>query len=163
MNFAHIHLALSHLPVVLVPVACILLGLGWAKNNVTLRLTAYWILAIGACFSIIVFLTGEPTEELLEQVVSITEYRVEAHEEAAELAFFSTLATGSMALLALFFRKKLSFEKNIGLIVLIASVLSTFLLFFTANLGGQIRHTEILSLPNSNPAINSDHTESEAE
>lgn len=143
MNFAHIHLTLSHLPVVLIPVACILLGLGTSKNNVTLRLTAYWILAIGACFSIIVFLTGEPTEKLLEQVISSAENRIKSHEEAAEMAFIATLVTGSLALFALFFRKKLSFEKNIGLIVLIASLLSAFLLFFTANLGGQIRHTEI--------------------
>jgi hypothetical protein len=143
MNIAHFHLAMAHLPVVLIPLATLLLGIAWIKNNTSIRYTAYGILISAALIGTLVFLSGEPTEEFLEAIIAIPHQTIKAHEEAAEMAFASFLVTGVLAIGAVVFKKSPKIEKNIGFLVLVSAILSSFLLLMTANLGGHIRHTEL--------------------
>ncbi len=96
--------------------------------------------------SIPVFLSGEPTEHSLEQHVQLQEATIEAHEEAAELAFAVLLVTSAVAAISLFpVTHRSALQSGLTWILLVSSVTSTLLLVRTGYLGGQIRHTELAS------------------
>lgn len=146
MLATHVHLILNHIPILLVPLAGVILALGYKKANPTLRKVAYGLLMLAAAVSIPVFLTGEPAEDVVENLPQISESIIEEHEEAAETAYIATLATGAFALLgfALFLRRP-GTELHVAKVVMALSLVGSGLLFYTGNLGGQIRHSEIRS------------------
>jgi hypothetical protein len=144
MNAAHLHLILNHVPVLGVPFCLVLLVIGIVQKNGQLMRLAH-VLAVGvALVTIPVFLTGEPAEEIVEHLPGVAERLIEAHESAAETAMILTLVSGVLSLC-----KLLSFEflkpaqRWVTLLVVLTLAASAGLLGYAANLGGQIRHTEL--------------------
>jgi len=91
-----------------------------------------------------VFLTGEPAEEVIEKLPGVSKSVVHEHEEFAEIAFVLTLLVSISSLLVLLtYSKPVTAKYGIPL-VLIVSVIAISALGYTANLGGKIRHTELL-------------------
>jgi hypothetical protein len=142
MNAAHIHLMLNHVPLfgalavtVLLVVALVLRQQGVARAGLVVAL-------LTALVAIVVYLTGEPAEELVENLPGISEAVMESHEE---IALVATLVVGAFALVSLYglfaFRRGVSmgFTK----ILLVLSLLPLATMAYTAYLGGQIRHSEI--------------------
>ncbi len=143
MTSVQIHLALTHVPVVLSITACIMLAATFIfKNPVTLK-TSYLLLLIAGIAAIPVFLTGEGAEEAVEHMPGVTEAIIERHEEMATAAFYCMLASGLLALAALYFSKQNTPARILKNTLLLLSIATAGLMIQTAHLGGQIRHTEI--------------------
>jgi len=143
MNAAHLHLALNHLPVVGIPIVAAILAWGaWRRSDeiVRLALTALVALAVAALG---VYLTGEPAEEMVEDLVGVSEAALERHEEAAVWSMYGALAMGALAFAALVIDRGRRVSRPMVGAVLLAALAVSGSMAYTANLGGHIRHPEI--------------------
>jgi hypothetical protein len=153
MSAAHLHLILNHIPVLGVPLCLILLVIGIVQKSGSLTRLAY-VLTVGvALVTIPVFLTGEPAEEIVEHLPGVAERFIEAHESVAETAMILTLIGGALSLCKLLpFEFLRPVQRWMSPIVIVVLTLSAGYLGYAANLGGQIRHTELRSEPIENTA-----------
>jgi len=89
-----------------------------------------------------VYLTGEPAEELVENLPGISETVMETHEE---IALVATVVVGAFALVALYglFAFRHGVSMGFTKLLLVLSLLPLATMAYTAYLGGQIRHSEI--------------------
>jgi len=144
MDTTHLHLALTHFPIVGTIVGIGVLIYGFISKNNTVKNVALGTFALMALLTIPVFLTGEGAEETVEHLPGVSENIIEEHQELAELAIWVMGFLGLIALVGLYSSiKKMPFSRTLMPIILIVS-LGTFGLFAkVGNLGGQIRHTEI--------------------
>ena len=143
MNPVHLHLILTHVPVLGTLFAVALLAISLARNRDELKKVALWSFVVLAALSIPLFLTGEPAEEAVENLSGVSKAAIEAHEDAAKVAFGVILSLGAIALggLALFRRRPM--PRWFTLSVLALALATSGLLAWTANLGGKVRHTEV--------------------
>ena len=143
MNWAHIHLMLNHIPVLGTVFGLALLAWGlWRRNDPLQRAALFTFVAV-AIVAIPVYLTGEPAEAVVENLVGTAETAIEAHEEAALLSFIAMEVLGALALAALALSRT---RFNPALVVrgaLAVALLTGGLMAWTANLGGRIRHGEL--------------------
>lgn len=143
MNASQIHLALTHLPVVLSLAGMVALAISFIKTNIALRRTALYILLIAGVAALPVFFTGEGAEEVVEHMPGVSDSLIERHEEVAKLGLITILAAAVLALISLLRFLSATLAKRMAAAVLLISLVSTGLMAQTAHLGGQIRHTEI--------------------
>ncbi len=153
MNLAYIHLLLNHLPIVGIPIAVAFLVFGLAKKNVPTQRFSLIVLCVLAAVAVPVYLTGEPAEHLIENMPGIGESVIESHEDAAMYSLVLSLATGAIAFLALFFPGETKQSRTINFCVIFVGVIAIVSLAFTANLGGQIRHSEFDKATSSQPRV----------
>ncbi len=145
MNFAHLHLILNHVPVIGIPVALLFLAYGlWAKNLSTQRFSLL-VLSGLAIVVLPIYLTGEPAEKLIEHLPGFAESFIEPHEDAAKISLILTLLAGVVAFVAFWLQKSEQWRSRINLAVMALAVAAMVSLLYTANLGGQVRHTELRS------------------
>ena len=143
MNSVQLHLALTHVPVILSLVGLVMLIVAFVIKNTTLTRTSYIVLLVAGVAAIPVFLTGEGTEEAVENLPGVSDAVIERHEGVAKLAMISIAAAGLLALAGLFSFKRQVVSRVFKIGVLILAISSGGLMVQTAQLGGQIRHTEI--------------------
>jgi len=143
MNAAQIHLALNHAPLFLSLIGGLLLIVGMIKKNETVKIISLYMLVAAAVFTAPVYLTGEGTEELVENMAGVNEAAIEEHEEMAKLSLIIIIVSGVVALLGLLTRKKESLSKIILGGAVLLSLASFGTMAQTAHLGGLIRHSEI--------------------
>jgi hypothetical protein len=145
MDATHLHLILNHVPVIGAPIGLLLLGWAVVRRNEEVGRAAMGVFIIAALVAIPVFLTGESAEHAIERLGVAPESLVEQHEQAALFALIGTSALGLVALAALIIslrgRHTLT-HAAMGLAGLVA-LATAGVTAWTANLGGQIRHTEI--------------------
>jgi anti-sigma factor RsiW len=149
MNLTHLHLMLNHAPILGTLFGLGLLGFGLWRKSMDNQKAALGILVLAALLAVPVFLTGEPAEDAVENLPGVSRPTIEAHEEAATWAF---VGTGLVGVSALGGADRLSPRQTA---VLGTSLLVGGLMAWTANLGGQVRHSEIranASIPAPNPA-----------
>ena len=155
MNSVQMHLALTHVPVILSFVGLILLIVAFFIKNTMLTKTSYVLLLVAGVAALPVFFTGEGAEEAIEKLPGVSDAVIERHEEVAKWAMFSIAAAGLSALAALFLFRRQVASRLFKTLVLLLAITSGGLMAQTAHLGGQIRHTEIrngVALQNSNDA-----------
>jgi len=145
MNSVQMHLALTHVPIILSMVGLIMLIVALLIKNVTLTKTSYIIISIAGVAALPVFFTGHETKEAVEHMPGISETITERHEEVAKLAMISITAAGLLALAALFSFRRLFIARAFKVVILLLAITSGGLMVKTAHLGGQIRHSEIRS------------------
>jgi hypothetical protein len=155
MNPAHLHLMLNHLPLLTLPVIAVFLAHSlWLKNEVTGRF-ALILITLASLAVLAVDQTGERAEGQVEELAGINKSSIHEHEEAAEISVPLSLAVAGLAILTLLAGRGLvvprRYERQLSLSVLLAALVATVSLGYTANLGGQIRHTEIHSPQNTGP------------
>jgi uncharacterized membrane protein len=143
MSPVHLHLLFNHVPVIGTVIALCLLAFAALRGDDRIGRVSLGLLAVLAAAAVATYLTGEPAEEAVEGVAGIPRALVERHEEAALLA---TIALGAMGALSagwllLFRRRPLSRGVMLGLLLLALAPAGA--MAYAANLGGQIRHTEI--------------------
>ena len=144
MSWAHIHLALSHVPVIGLLIVLLLLAVARLRHRTELTRISYALLVLLAGTAVVVYLTGEPAEELVESLPEFSEPLVERHEEVALIATIGMVVLGLVALVGLIrFRRPRIAPAWYGRGVLLLALLMGGVMVWTANLGGQIRHSEI--------------------
>jgi uncharacterized membrane protein len=155
MNSVQMHLALTHVPVILSMVGLTMLVVAFFIKNPTVTKISYYVLVVAGISAIPVFFTGEGAEEAVEHLPGVSESFIEEHEEVAKLSMIAISVAGVAALAALLSFSRHSVFKVVKVVVLILALVSGGLMAQTAHLGGQIRHTEIqggIAFQNSNEA-----------
>ncbi len=144
MNQTHIHLIITHLPIFGSILGGLVLAYGlWTKSNQT-KIAAYILFVISSIGAGIAYLTGEGTEESVEDLQGVVEATIKTHEEFALFALISLIILGLASIVGLFLTlKKSPMTRAIAVVVLFISLISFGLVARTGYLGGQIRHTEI--------------------
>ena len=146
MDATHLHLLLNHFPIIGTLIATVLLLISLTTKNEAIQKASLVIIFLMALIAIPVFFTGEPAEERAEKLPGIAESIIEAHEEAAEAAFWVMMATGVISFVALLLQTaQHQTAKAAVILALVAGLVTSALMARTGYLGGQIRHTEISS------------------
>jgi uncharacterized membrane protein len=146
MNIVHVHLLLTHAPIFTSLIGLGIFVLALARRSAELRGTAYGLLVIAGVLAVLVYVTGEASEDTVKQVAGVTEESIERHADAAKLSLIGNLLLGFIAAFALFARRVAArFTAATTAAVLVLGTAVSFSLALTANLGGQIRHTEMQS------------------
>ncbi|MEP6670596.1 MAG: hypothetical protein ABJF10_15655 [Chthoniobacter sp.] len=153
MNPTHLHLMLNHIPVLGTAFGLGLLLFGiWRKSD-EIKKTALGVFALVALLAAPAYLTGEPAEDVVKALPGVLKPVIEQYEEAATVAFVGVIVLGVAALAGLFlFRSGRVIPPWFASLILAASLIVGGLMTWTANMGGQIRHTEIRS--DANPPAN---------
>jgi uncharacterized membrane protein len=142
-NVAHLHIAINHIPVVLVPAALVLLAVGvWRRSESVFR-TGIVVAWVGVASGLATYLTGDAAADLVMAVEKAQEKTLDPivgeHDASAGWALGSGVLVAAAGVWA-WRRKGLGREVTVPLLVLTA--LSTAILARTALLGGRIRHPE---------------------
>lgn len=127
MNGAHLHLIVTHLPVLGVVFGAVLLGVGLFYQNRTAQQVALSVLVLAGLAAGAAYLTGEGAEEVIESTLGAGKPFLERHEETAVSGLVAAGIAGAPAL------------------NLVIAFGATGTLAWVANLGGQIGHPEIRS------------------
>jgi len=145
----HVHLMLNHMPLLGALAAALLLGWGLVRRSPEVIRVGLIAAVLVALLTIPVYLTGEPAEHALRDLLPDLDRDIaHDHEERAEVAFIAILVTGALAVIALW-RGRATGSPSLGWTGLVcAALVICFALFaWTALIGGQIRHTEIRAHP----------------
>ncbi|HUF03176.1 MAG TPA: hypothetical protein VMM38_03290 [Aridibacter sp.] len=177
MDTAYLHIVTNHIPIVGVPFAAALLVLGIWKNSDDLKSAAFLSFFALGLVVILVYLTGEPAEELVENIPGVGENAIDDHEDFAFYALGSVLATGAVSGIAfLLFKgwrvlvrgKKVDGESStypvwLAPSILVLALISSGVLSYTGKLGGMIRHTEFYGAAPAAEADEGDEAEEREE
>ena len=142
MDAVHVHLALNHVPVVGLGFALLTLIAGLARGDERIQRLGLAFLVVIGVTAFAVRLTGEGAEEAVENLPGVTETVIGRHEQAANLAAVFVSALGLVALAGvLAWRRGAPRWFHAGMLALV--IAGGAMMAYAANLGGQIRHTEI--------------------
>lgn len=153
MTLVHLHLILNHVPVLGVAFGFALLVWALVRKNRELFRVVCGAYAILALLTVPAYFTGEPAEQAVANLPGVTTNVIERHEGAAATAFAGIAVLGVASLLGLLLSRRgreIPAWMRPALLILAIGVCG--LMFWTATLGGQIRHTEIRSSTQAAPA-----------
>jgi len=143
MNTVHLHLLLNHVPIIGAVLGVLLVAVAIVRRSDELGKVALGAFVLLGIVSVAVFLTGEPAEDLVEKLPGFSKALTEEHEEAALLATIVMGGVGLLSLIVLGAFRKRSLARWVAPALLVVAVGATATMGYAANLGGQIRHTEI--------------------
>lgn len=147
MNLAHMHLVLNHVPTVGFGIGVCLFLVALIQKDDNQQQVSLGILFFVALLSIPVYLTGVAASEIIQDRPGVSAAVINAHEDAALLAFAAIVLTGAAAWLALWqFRRFSRLPRGTVVSIVFLSVVSFGLMAQAANIGGVIRHPEVVSL-----------------
>ena len=101
MNSAHLHLILNHIPVFGTALGLLLMIYSFVAKSDEVRKISLGAFILSAITLIAVYLTGEPAEEIVENLPGVSEAIIETHEDAAFYALIFMEITGFLALINL--------------------------------------------------------------
>lgn len=144
MNQTHIHLLITHLPIIGSILGGLVLIHGiWTKSHQVL-IAAYNVLIVSAIGAVIAYATGEGAEDGVENIPGIAKSMIDQHEDSAVISLIALIILGAISVIGLLITlKKSSLIRPVALVALFISVVGFGLIARTGYLGGQIRHTEI--------------------
>jgi len=146
MSWTHLHLLLNHVPVLGTIFGLLLLGVAMIIKSAELKKASLGIFIITALATIPVYLTGNSAEDTVEHLPAVAESIIDQHQEWALISLVTVGVLGLFATGGLLVARRLrAFPTWIVTTTLIFSLVVGGLMAWTANLGGQIRHTEIRS------------------
>ncbi|HKE01469.1 MAG TPA: hypothetical protein VKE69_10700 [Planctomycetota bacterium] len=159
-NDVHVHLALVHLPIAGLGLALVYLLLGEVLRTPWLVRGGALLLVLAAAGAGMAFKTGEPAEDELGKQAAKAEAafgdateRVHEHEEQAKIALWLAIGAGVGGLVVLVTSGKVAPGAKLGgprwlrIATLLVAGAAMYQVGRTANLGGEIRHTEIRAVP----------------
>jgi len=126
-------------PVIGTFLVILLFGAAVVRGSGELLRASYGLIILLAVTSLAVYFTGEPAEKLIEHLAGFSEPLVERHEEAALIATIGISIVGLLSVAGLTLRVGNWYPRAVFLLTLVVAAL----MGWTANLGGQIRHSEI--------------------
>lgn len=143
MNIVHLHLLLNHVPVVGAALGAVLLAYAVIRHSSEVAKLTLTLFAMLAVVTVAVFFTGEPAEEAIEHLPGFSDAIVEQHEELALLSTIAFVGLGAFGLTALVYFRRRLLPRWVAATGLALSLTISGMMAVTANLGGQIRHSEI--------------------
>ncbi len=144
MNAIQLHLALNHIPLMgtFFGLILFLTAVMWKSEDLR-RFALYYFIGLGIA-TILVFLTGEPAEELLEGAPGFSEQKIGKHEDASKLGLVVVEIVAVLSVAAVFLKQlKLPARSWFPKIFLLLIVVALSLMGWTSRLGGKIHHDEI--------------------
>ena len=142
MTGAHLHLLLTHIPVIGIAFGLLITGYGLFRKKREILQTGFATFVISGIAAVAVYLTGESAEEVVEGMAGVSHAIIEQHEEAAFVALIAMLALGAVSLIGLWLSRK-TLPRWYATATLIGALAVGGIVAWTANLGGQINHPEI--------------------
>jgi uncharacterized membrane protein len=140
---AHLHLALCH-----VPILAILFGLGWLiygvwRGNREIQKGALVMFVAAAVLAVPLYLTGGTATGAVKGLPGFSDRILEQHQEAAGVTLAGCIALGLLALTGLILFRGRPIGPWFSVLLLSVALVAGGLVVWAANLGGQIRHSEI--------------------
>ncbi len=160
MNWAHIHLLLNHIPVIGMVFAVLLLLVAMVRKNDAFKILSLQFFVLLTLLTIPTYLTGDPAAHAVRSLPDVTREIIERHDDAATIALIGMIILGVLALVGLIiYHRTKSLPAWVITLAFVLSLTEAVWLGWTANLGGQIRHTEIragfqVGTTSSNPGHN---------
>ena len=145
MNFAHLHLVLTHFPPVLSlggaisAAAAILLP---RRRRELIQLALLLLLAVGATMPLVYF-AGVRTAEMIGKVEGIQQEAIGPHQQAAWIALWVSLAAALIAVPLFVVEQRRGLSPTLRVLLLAVAFASAGTIGWTANRGGEIHHPEI--------------------
>ncbi len=144
MNWAHLHLALNHLPVLGVPFVTVIFLIALRRRDVAWQRLALCGFAALFAVAMAAKFTGDFAHEQVVDWNGFDHDLMHVHEESADQAVSAIFLLGLVSGIALFLsRGGRPLPKWTVAAVLVLALVSTALLLRTASRGGEIRHPEI--------------------
>jgi uncharacterized membrane protein len=154
MDTTHLHLLLNHVPTIgfIVALGFFVVALIGKSDHIK---QASLVLMVGIAFiTIPTYVTGNAAWAAIETMEDMRASIAETHEGAAFLAMVSIEVTGALAFLGLWsLRRTGKLSSAATGVIFLSGVLSFILVAGAANLGGELRHTEIRPTEESVTAI----------
>ena len=145
-DLAHLHLLLNHFPTIGTVLGLGLFLLSFVRKNDHLTKVSLEVFFIIGLATLPVFLSGVAAQAALKDSPGVSAAAISTHEDAALLAFILMEITAAVAWLGLWQIRRLARPTRTNLATLIVlSVVTLGVMAWAANLGGDIRHPEILS------------------
>jgi hypothetical protein len=144
MNGTYLHLILNHVPAIGVLIGLALGAFALLAKKPDVMKAALGLFVVAAVFAAFTYFTGESAEEAVEGLAGVSEARIEAHEEVAATAAIGAGVLGALALGALVLAWGKPVRPVLGAVVLLFALGVSGVITYTARLGGEIRHTELL-------------------
>jgi hypothetical protein len=146
MTLAHVHILLNHFPTIGMIVAMGLFGLSLIWKSDDVKRASLAILFGLDVMTIAVYISGNAAWQEISALPGVSKAAVAAHQDGALLAFAVMQLTGIAAWLGLWqYRRIARISKGIQGTVLVLGLLTLVLMSNAANIGGEIRHPEILT------------------
>ena len=144
MNFAHLHLVMNHVPTVGAVAALGLLLLAFVRRNEHLVHAGLEALFVIAVLTLPVFVSGVAAHQEMRSRSDISAAAVMLHQDAALIGFTVMEFAGFFAWIALWqWRRHGRAARGVVAAAMVLLVVALGLMGRAANLGGDIRHSEI--------------------
>jgi hypothetical protein len=165
MDLGHLHLMMNHVPVLGVMFAFVVAAGGAIARSRAVVGVGLTMLVVSGLVAIPVYLTGESAEDLVEGLPGVSEALIDQHESAAAISLTLICVSGSLALLTLLFSRmsKQVIPGALFGVTMLLTLVTGASIANTANLGGQIRHTEIRAANGTTPAADTGETTKKGE
>jgi len=145
MYATHLHLMLTHFPIVGIIIGTGILIYGLIVKNDSIKKVALTIFIIMGIFTIPIYFTGEWSKLIVEKLPGISDDFIKSHEAISIKTIF---LTGILLLLSIInlvgIKRQTVFAKTITIFTLLVSIFTLAFFIKAANLGGKIRHSEIV-------------------
>jgi uncharacterized membrane protein len=143
MDAAHIHLLLNHVPVLGAVFGALLIAYAMVRDSDDVCRAGLWTLGVAGAAAVVVYLTGEPAEELVEGLPGFSHDALERHEEIALWATVAASGVGLLSFLTLWVYRARRVPGRFRAVLLVVALALSGIMGWTANSGGQVRHEEI--------------------
>jgi hypothetical protein len=146
MNFAHVHLVLTHFPPVLSLGGAIAAAAGILRprRRELGQLALLLLIVVGATMPL-VYIAGDRAAVKIGRVEGIQQDAIAPHQHAATIALPISIAAGCVAVVLFIIERRRGLTAALRMIVLLAAIASAAAIGLTAGLGGAIHHPEIHS------------------
>lgn len=146
MNLAHLHLIMNHVPTVGSVAALGLLLLGYARRNEQLKHVGLEVLFVIAVLTLPVYVSGVAAHQELRAIKEVSDDAIRVHQDAALIGFIVMEFAGFVAWIALWqWRRHGRAAQGLVPVATLLLVIALAVMGRAANLGGEIRHTEIVA------------------
>jgi uncharacterized membrane protein len=144
MNMTHLHLLTNHLPILGSLFGILILLSGYIFKDLTVRKAGLGTFIFAALMAVPAYLTGEPSEKAIKNLPDIAKGVIEQHETLAAFALGCIILLGMLSATAFYLMKYKKTDAKLLMACILSLSMVTFgLMVWTAQTGGQIRHSEI--------------------
>ena len=146
VDTTHLHLLLNHVPTVGTVAALALLLLAIVRRDEMLKLAGLEVIFVIALLSMPVYMTGVAAQHKIRKMPGVSDTAMSVHQDAALTGFTVAEFAGFVAWIGLWqSRRRGRAAPGVMTAVVVLSATSLALMGRAANLGGEIRHPEIVT------------------